>query len=111
MSGSMKDQIPSELRFGVLWMGEIQGVYECIEDAEEEATDCVRFDNKLGSASIIDLEIRPLNQPMCEWEKSFGEPGSWKVFRAGPHYKDEMEEDFSMTPKYCPNCGRRLEEP
>lgn len=92
----MADQFPVEIRYGVIWRGEIEGIHECKEDAVEEAASCCKVEKKLGVAQVVDLEVRVLNQPPCPWElESFYLPdnGSWCK---------------KLGFVYCPECGRKL---
>lgn len=85
----MSDQFPVETRYGVIWLGQIDDIFDCKEDAVEHAMSCCRFEKKLGVAKVVDLEVRLLDQPPCPVE---GNPN----------------EAVGKTPLYCQWCGRRL---
>ena len=51
--------------------------------------------------SIEEVEIRPAHQEPCDWEKE------WVEFYDGLYY---LRDDDGLRIKFCPECGRRLEE-
>lgn len=94
----MSGQFPVETRYGVIWQGHIHDIFDCIEDAAEEAAHCVHFEKKLGAAKVIDLEIRPLHQDPCANEKD-------------PVWVEHNPQVVNGFWNYCPMCGRKLGAP